>query len=83
MARAATMSFVGHGSGHTISPSPWRLARSSQSASFHARSSVRPHDVRPAPLNRPPANTGHQVASGSSASIRSAANHEYGDIAPK
>jgi len=33
--------------------------------------------------NSPPANTGRHTASGISAPIRSAANHEYGDIAPK
>ena len=82
-ARDAARSTVGHGSGHTIRPSPCAAARASQSASFASRSSVSPHDVRPAALNSPPAKTGRHVASGISSPIRSAANHEYGDIAPK
>jgi hypothetical protein len=39
--------------------------------------------MRPFALNTAAANTGIQSAAGSSAPIRSAANHEYGDIAPK
>jgi hypothetical protein len=48
-----------------------------------ALASVSPEDVRPLALNTVPARTPCQRACGSSAPIRSAANHEYGDIAPK
>jgi hypothetical protein len=82
-ARAAARSTVGHGSGQRIGPSPWAAARASQSASLTSRSAVSPHDVLPTALNSPPAKTGRQVASGTTPPIRSAANHEYGDIAPK
>jgi hypothetical protein len=48
-----------------------------------ARCSVWPHDVRPAALKMNAAVTGRQRALGSSSSMRSAASHEYGDIAAK
>ena len=76
-------SLVGHGSGQTIGPSPCSQARASQSAIPSARRSVSPQDVRPCSLKTTPASTPRQRACGSSRSIRSAANHEYGDMAPK
>ena len=76
-------SLIGHGSGHSIAPRPWARARVSQSTMPALRRSASPHETRPCALKSPPANTGRHSASGSSDPIRSAASHEYGDIAPK
>jgi hypothetical protein len=83
IARAISRSFVGHGSGQRIGPSPRAAALASQSAIPSARRSVSAHEPRPLALKRAPANTPRQRACGTNRSIRSAANQEYGDIAPK
>ena len=76
-------SLVGHRSGQWIVPSPREEARASQSAIPRERSSVRPHELLPLALKSPPRNSARQRAAGKSSSIRSAASHEYGDMAPK
>src|SRR5205807_2222849 len=82
-ARAMCRSLVGHRSGQWMAPSPRAEARASQSASPRARSSVKPHELLPLALKSPPRNSACQRASGKSSLIRSAASHEYGDMAPK
>lgn len=83
MARAASRSVVGQASGQRIGPSPYSAARASQSAIPAPRRSVNPQEPCPRALKSAPAATGRQDASGSNASIRSAASQEYGDMAPK
>ena len=69
-------SLVGQGTGQRILPSPYSAARASHSAMRSLRASPSPHEERPLALKIAPANTPRQLASGSRASIRSAASHE-------